>query len=567
MRNILSGANLRRGLALAAMCLLIGCQKASAASAAPSIGMNLTSVNYYGRENPFIDRIKTASVWQGSSASFTPLIQLDGIGNPLSFPAGNRDLSMLVQVDPEEYPTTDRYVFTYTGTATFSFLYADVVSNQPGRIVIEANSPSVDYVHIIMRTISDRDPPKNFHLVREDQVDQFQNGKVFNQAFLEKVRKWGSIRTMDWTSTNGAQISTWAKRNVPGSLTWQDDANTGGVPIEILVQLANEAHVNLWYNIPAHADDDYVRRALTYIKANLDSSLTLDLEYSNEVWNWGFEQSKYALAQGNLLWGKDVNHDGIIDVNNPAEHYGTGWLEFYGYRSAQIASIAKSVFGTESYRLYNVIATQAAVPGREQLIFRGVLAAGKGSVASLFKKYAITTYFGLFDSPHDVATVLSWARSGSAGMDAAFREFQYGGSLDAKFSLADLRTLYAQQAAIAAANGLTLVAYEGGMHITPYSFAKADQDEANAFLYRLLGDPRMKTVYEKMVDDFGNAGGRQLMAFADVSGPLSYNTFGILSSIYETGSPRYDALVGKAAASRGIMAPAKAVKLDREQGL
>ncbi|MBK6374693.1 MAG: hypothetical protein IPF67_16600 [Saprospiraceae bacterium] len=44
-----------------------------------------------------------------------------------------------------------------------------------------------------------------------------------------------------------------------------------------------------WICIPHLADDEYIIQLAKYLNANLDPSLKLHLEYSNEeVWRWWF---------------------------------------------------------------------------------------------------------------------------------------------------------------------------------------------------------------------------------------------------------------------------------------
>ena len=200
------------------------------------------------------------------------------------------------------------------------------------------------------------------------------------------------------------------------SASWAPYGTNAGVPIEVMVKLANETHNNMWINIPAEADDNYVRNELQYIKDNLDPSLKVSVEYSNEVWNFAFPQSHYALEMGDKLWGKDLNGDGVIDSsNNSPEHVSDGWLQYYGYRSAQIAAISKSVFTDTPGRINNVLATQTYNPGIDSSIITGVTKANVGAVSTLFNQLAVTTYFGgglNGTTAADQATVLGWASQG-----------------------------------------------------------------------------------------------------------------------------------------------------------
>lgn len=522
------------------------------------IGMNLSSVNYYGTSAPFIDRFKTSS-WNGANwgvtladGRTTTNVPTDKYGNPLSIPTGAQNIFTYLQIDPVAEKMTDRYVLTYDGSATFKFVGAKIISSEPGKIVIEAVSTTTS-VGMVVTSMNADNPLSNIHVVREDQVALFKAGEIFNPDFIAKASQWDMLRFMDWGNTNASRDVSWATRATADNASWESSLSGGGVPLEIMVKLANTAKTDMWYNIPTKADDAYVRSALAYIRDNLDPSLKVHVEYSNEVWNWQFEATKYAQSMANKLWGKDVNGDGVINAADPKENVAGGMMQYYGYRSAQIAAIANDVFKANDSRLISVLATQTANASLSKYLEQGVAAANLGPISKLFDDYAVTTYFGgsLSVTSRDAASqakVLEWARSGEAGMAAAFRELAVGGSLASNDSLAAVTSWYAQHAAFADANGLKLVAYEGGAHLAASSFPPADQQEVSAFFGRLMNDPRMGALYTQMVKDFADAGGASLVAFADSAVNKVGGYWGVLDNIYQQGSPRYDALLAAAKA-------------------
>ncbi|HMI18983.1 MAG TPA: calcium-binding protein, partial [Sphingomonas sp.] len=83
----------------------------------------------------------------------------------------------------------------------------------------------------------------------------------------------------------------------------------------------------------------------------------------------------------------------------------------------------------------------------------------------------------------------------------------------------------------------------------------ADKPTVQDFFDRLLADPRMGELYATMLADFKANGGTEFVAFNDVSQPSDAGSYGALSSIYDDGSQRFDALVaagdGPGAASGG----------------
>ncbi|WP_179670932.1 hypothetical protein, partial [Salmonella enterica] len=73
--------------------------------------------------------------------------------------------------------------------------------------------------------------------------------------------------------------------------------------------------------------------------------------YSNEVWNWSFEQAQWADQQARNAWGQTEG----------------GWMQWYGVKAAEMANIVADVFGSQTgTRALNVFSTQANWEGLEQ---------------------------------------------------------------------------------------------------------------------------------------------------------------------------------------------------------
>jgi Ca2+-binding RTX toxin-like protein len=484
------------------------------------VGINLAAVNYWATEEPFIDRFKTSAAWNTNNGA---AVVLDEDGYPVGVPSGSNYVATEFAVDPTDSGNSNTYVMSYDGTASIRFFNATVISQGNGTITFQV-TPGNTFVRIEVSKIDPNDHISDIHVVRSDQVDLFNAGEVFNPAFLDKVSQLDTLRFMDWGQTNVLTPVSWTDRPQVTDASWSN------VPLETMVELANETHTNMWYNVPTEADNAYVTQALTYIRDHLDPSLKLQVEYSNEVWNGGFAANGYAQAQGTQLFGSSAA--------NPAALY-------YGYRSAQIAAIGESVFGASAdTRLENVISTFTPNPSWTTSVMQGIQNANLGNAGALFTDLAVTTYFGLpTASAADRATILGWAQGGDAGLTAAFNELLNGGTLTSDQSLASLVKLYAAQEKLANTYGLNMVAYEGGVSLTAYGFTSDQITLVNSFFHQLANDPRMGDLYAKMVDDFVAAGGDQLVAFNDAGAGGTSGQWGALTSIYEDGSPRFDALV------------------------
>jgi Ca2+-binding RTX toxin-like protein len=506
--------------------------------------MNLAPVVNYGTEFPFIDRMKMSDGW----SAFGVPIPVDAHGNPTSVPAGMSMIATVIPMDPVSAAPTDIYELTWSGTATFAIGVGTILSSQPGKIVFRytgANDGTM--MNLIIKSIAAADPVHDIHVVRQDLAAAFANGAMFNPEFLSQVSNWQTLRYMDWEATNGTTITSWDQRTHVDDVSWAQKGNSSGVPIEIMIRLANESHADLWFNIPTRADDTYVRNALQMIKDQLAPGLKVHVEYSNEVWNTGFKQSQYAQTMANRLWGKDVDHNGVIDPNNAAEAVARGDQVYYGYRSAQVAAIANSVFsGGDDDRLAMVFATQTGNNTLEKYWLDGIAKAKAGSVGSLFDELAGGAYFGselMGNTSADQAKVIAWAKSGAAGITAALDELMHGGAgLSAKGSIDEVAPYLKYEASVAARYGLDFVAYEGGFHGTALYYG-ANQPLIQDFLTRLLADPRMEDVYTYWLNTFKAAGGTMVAAFNDVQKASNYGSFGSLDTLYDAKSPRYEALL------------------------
>jgi len=133
-------------------------------------------------------------------------------------------------------------------------------------------------------------------------VDGFDNvsgrDPVFRQAWLDDLKKYnGGIRFMDFCYVNFYAATfndgTWASRRQP-----TDPHQGTGVALEYMIKAANLTHQNAWFNVPHIADDNYIRQMATLIYTTLDTSLICYIEWSNEVWNYGFPVTSWSAEQG-----------------------------------------------------------------------------------------------------------------------------------------------------------------------------------------------------------------------------------------------------------------------------
>ena len=170
----------------------------------------------------------------------------------------------------------------------------------------------------------------------------------------------------------------------------------GGAALELAAQLcATTDAADCWFNVPLLATDDYVMQMATLLKDHIPAGRKIYIEYSNEIWNYGF-------VQWSLSWQMAVLHGRKNSVNsNGAEQ----WWNVK--RSLEIHKIFDGVFGGEARaRLVRVLATQmntAVTDGLEAAL--NDTTANPGLDGSGYDVLAVAPYFGEVSQRFDVRQV------------------------------------------------------------------------------------------------------------------------------------------------------------------
>ena len=333
---------------------------------------------------------------------------------------------------------------------------------------------------------------------------------------------------MDWMDTNAVfdanGVVPWPDSINAANIEWADrplmtDAQWNkGVPVEAMVELCNLTGADGWFNMPVNASDDYVRQFATYVRDHLNPGLQVHVEFSNEVWNWAFPQSQYALA-----------HDAGFG----------SWMEWYGVRTAQVGRIWNDVFGESptggedvTGRVHVVYNTQEAWQGLESYGLDTPNWYENGvhvSASDYFDEYAVTGYYNFNTTDHNV--VRSWWSNPDGGFDAALASLQQ--EVDGP-----LKAAYAYHAGKAAQYGLELTTYESG-----YGENAPDETaDYQQFLIDVQRQPGLYDIEKENYQNFKDAGGDLYMNFGIIGEPSKWGSWSALESLYQETSPRYQAL-------------------------
>lgn len=523
----------------------------------PDLALGLAGVNDWSVQQPFLDVMKTARPWVGhkgtgwggmEEADLRAVGALDQQGWPLYLPEGVSGIATLILTDlPDEASgVAGRYLLTYQGQGVLKVEgRAQIVSASPGQIVFDY-TPGEGAVILTLTAIDPADPVHQIRVVRQDRADALAAGEVFNPDWLARIEGVRQIRFMDWMATNNSTLSRAEDRPVPEDYSWARN----GVPVEVMVALANRLKAEPWLTLPHLADEALIRAYAAAVREGLDPDLRVWVEFSNEVWNWQFTQAQWAEEMGRARWGQD----------------GT-WLQFYGLRAAEVMQIFASEMGGAD-RMVRVVSTQTGVEGVEDQILLAPLAVAEGLAAPVesFDLWAVTGYFsGLLGAEHRLPMVRSWmAESLAAAEVAAEGEADPAAYIAAhRFDLAIERAVaelrdgsvsgagedtlaqlldqtLPRQAGVAAQHGLKLGMYEGGTHVVGYGPA-VDDPALEAFFIALNYSDGMGALYAELLAGWAKVSDQPFNAFVDIYRPNKWGSWGALRHLGDR-NPRWAAL-------------------------
>lgn len=487
------------------------------------IGVGLEGPAYWANgENAFIDQMKYRGDWisfnaVGNSPWDTQLdqqIPLDAngypdAGIPYMTTGGRQKVRIVVSASRRVEP--GQYVFLYDGYGQFSFYGMSVVSNAPGRIVVNLTGTGNVWMHMDSSSVAPNHA-RNFRLVPVADETTYE-ADIFRPPFLQKLAPFHTLRFMDWFHTNNSPIITWAMRSTPQSYRQADSA---GIAYEYAITLCNRTGKHAWVNVPHMADSAYIAQMAQLWHDSLDPSLDVYLEYSNEVWNWQFQQAQWNIQNTQWLpayWPLNTMYD-------PGHNF--GWNS--GRHSAQVFRIWRREWGADSLRVQRVLGTQAVWPEAVSI----------GNVEGCGRQYdylSPTWYFGIstnqsaaFGPNTTPQQVIDTCRQNFFGPNLAKHKMHY--------TIVDTT------------GGKGVVYYEGGQHISAYG--NANHPALQAF-YDAQIHPDMYALYDDVLDTIRSWGAELAMAFTLGGRNSQYGSWGHIMSVDSTptmaNAPKYIALL------------------------
>ena len=310
-------------------------------AASQLLGANMPAISDYTRTQIYVDLVKQArrfsrvdSPW-GGDADIVPLGE-DG------WPVG--DFGVFLMTAQENLAgIAGTYKVSFDGQATVDRTASDA-KIQNKIYDSNRNRTTLDVVlaegagQLVLLFTNTGTGIKNLQVIRPGY--NADNPPLFTDAFLNHIKRFGTLRFMDWLRTNQNTVTTWDTRTDPQRM--RTNPSRTGVPWEHVVALANVHEQDIWINIPVSATDDYVRQLARLLKNTLNSHSRIYVEYSNELWNGQFQQfgTNRALAEAEVTANPNspLAYDGSQDANK--------WMyRRIAKRGKEISDIFRGVFG------------------------------------------------------------------------------------------------------------------------------------------------------------------------------------------------------------------------------
>jgi hypothetical protein len=305
-----------------------------------------------------------------------------------------------------------------------------------------------------------------------------------------------------------------------------------------------------WAAATAPYDLDNITKQLTpfaaHFRDNVGPGLVTYFEFGNELWNAIFNAFHWLAAQAR----------GKIKGDDPA------WMA--GYLAAHVMKVIRDAYGPSgSTRWRGVLATQTTntfvterlIVGANQYLSEH---APSLKLTDLFGDLAVTGYFGGDMGRDQQTTVMNWTNVSEQRWTAGLEPTKYSyfnrvvneDAADGRYthirtSLDKVVEFWRAQKALADANGLGLIQYEGGNNNVPFFVGALDPAAQAHFLEfyvncsHTIEDARN---YTSMFTSFAEMGGRYPSKFVETGAVTRFGNWGALRYLGDS-NPVWDAVV------------------------
>lgn len=551
----------------------------------PSLGINLEApqaeADTVGQPMPFVDIFRTARPFAEFSDEE---VVLDENGWPILIPQGKKAYTLILQSLPTNAIPYGHYTVLYDGVGSIAYdglaKRVDFSANKD-TIDISPDNGTVNRLILRITESSPTDPIRNIRIImpggicdnapffRVENSDDCAFGKfqaftsmledrnriVFNPDYLRVLRNFKVLRMMNFMEASQripnscyqfkdedfndcvTQPLRWDARSKMDHATWGGSHRTDGtlrqgVPVEVLVALANTLNTDPWFTIPHNATDEYVEEFADYIAEHIDPTLSSYIEYSNETWNGRFWGAHFVRKQGR-------KSELDADLNPFREGF-----RYYTNRAVEIFKIWERSFEGTNKRIIRVIGSYINSPD----LSRNVL--NHENAFEHIDAIAVAPYFhACWNRAHrdcknfiGVPDLLPKAKT----PDDIFKLLENPSD---PYSLPTTIKLIEKHVQIADDFGVNLIAYEGGQHLAVHwqdqDYTMEQKETLSTLFLETNRDPRMGQMYLELLRAWKDAGGTLFITYTLPQTPHRWGSWGLKEHLNQARdqAPKYQAIL------------------------
>ncbi len=516
------------------------------------LGMNTNEALEVDASLPFVDLFRLALPFNEARPWFTKgNVIFDKNGWPKNLNGGKAGTRFLSHIPIKALPQGE-YTVLYEGEGKLRYgASAKVIKQSPGKDIIRLvpqKQPKELYPTATATLFIDESNPRNYirnirivmpggicrnkptkHVTNPricpnnsymSFVESYQRGQniTFNPDYLNFMKDFKVIRFMNMSGVTRNNLRSWNNRPTIQKATWGGKEGVRGVPLEVMIELANILNIDPWFNVPHNADNVFINRMAQTVKQQLKPNLRVYLEYTNEAWNNIFVPQAEHMKQTGYKLKLDKNRD-------------IAGSKYYSKQSVNIFRIWESVFGSKN-RLVRVMGGMTTNTKLTETLL------GFEGAYKYVDAIAIAPYFHF---PQDkMASIRS--------VNDVFKELD---ARDNRYSIRNTLKFVEKQINVTKGFGVDLIAYEGGQHLVHHK-THSMTEGATPFLYKANKDQRMGAAYYQLLAGWKKLGGKLFIPFSAPRPSTWHGSWGVKEHIAElpVQAPKYRSLLGFAHGNR-----------------
>lgn len=498
------------------------------------VGMNLSGISDYDVGFPFINQMWGSRLWltrfaeeQGPwDTNQHKVMEVDENGYPIEVPFKGSDGKMhtCFTILPNR-GKAGKYILRYDGEGEFAGEGGTkIIDKKPGEItltMLHKHTENFDGIKIVKSKKGNN--IHNIRVVAEEFANHDLAKSAFIPEFVEYCRQFHALRFMDWLGTNNSINSKWADRKKLTFFTQQGESGdamglygqpmeqwkkkyASGVAIELCIDIANQAGCHAWLCVPHLADDDYIEQMAKLTLNRLDPKLKVYIEYSNEVWNWQFQQSQWNLNSKQT--GDLANQLGVDGWNKKKEQK----FNEFGYCKNGSGENFPERIASNSLRVFKIWSRVFDGENRKRLVR---VASGQAAWFDVTKRSLETV---MKNGGCDAVTVAGYFGPN----EKVYQKWETAGkNLTSDDVIADMKNDIAIEVAkqgtfireLCQKHKVDFLAYEGGQHIQP------EGQQEKAYMPALKASQYSQGMYEcymQLLKQMKEADCKLFMAFASI---------------------------------------------------